>query len=197
MIGLGVVAVLLVGMLVHTLPRLQSQVPLNKWRILNLKSEAIFVLLQAAEDKESLLGGTLGYLYKCRLITHSVAICHMDTTLWASEHPAFAALDIPRGTEACHWNIQHDLIWIQKEYWLLVEYQNHFKQLTSSLLHQLKKSKLLWVATKLQKCCFVWLLKDAEFKFYKLDMNHVLHGLQLLLWMFLGKKWELGENLHK
>jgi hypothetical protein len=81
-------------------------------------------------------------------ITHGVAICHMDTTLWASEHPAFAALDIPRGAEACHWNIQHDLIWIQTEYWLLVEYQNHFKQLISSLLHQLKKSKLLWVATK-------------------------------------------------
>jgi hypothetical protein len=72
----------------------------------------------------------------------------MDTTLWASEHPAFAALDIPRGAEACHWKIQHDLIWIQTEYRLLVEYPNHFKQLISSLLHELKKSKLLWVATK-------------------------------------------------
>ncbi|KAH8950682.1 hypothetical protein BDL97_10G097700 [Sphagnum fallax] len=45
-------------------------------------------------------------------VIHGVAICHMDTTLWASEHPAFAALNIPRGAEACHWNTQNDLIWI-------------------------------------------------------------------------------------
>ncbi|KAH8973442.1 hypothetical protein BDL97_01G048300 [Sphagnum fallax] len=45
-------------------------------------------------------------------VIHGVAICHMDTTLWASEHPAFSALNIPRGAEACHWNTQNDLIWI-------------------------------------------------------------------------------------
>lgn len=43
---------------------------------------------------------------------HGVAICHLDTTMWASEHPAFAALKIPRGAEACHWTAQNDMIWV-------------------------------------------------------------------------------------
>lgn len=43
---------------------------------------------------------------------HGVAICHLDTTMWSSEHPAFAALKIPRGAEACHWTAQNDMIWV-------------------------------------------------------------------------------------
>nr|QCP71053.1 BURP domain RD22-like protein [Pohlia nutans] len=43
---------------------------------------------------------------------HGVAICHLDTTMWSSEHPAFAALNIPRGAEACHWTAQNDMIWV-------------------------------------------------------------------------------------
>ncbi|KAH8938914.1 hypothetical protein BDL97_15G008600 [Sphagnum fallax] len=45
-------------------------------------------------------------------VIHAIAICHMDTSMWASEHPAFAALNIPRGAEACHWIGQNDLVWV-------------------------------------------------------------------------------------
>lgn len=43
---------------------------------------------------------------------HGVGICHLDTTMWSSTHPAFAALNIPRGAEACHWTAQNDMIWV-------------------------------------------------------------------------------------
>jgi len=42
----------------------------------------------------------------------AVGICHLDTSLWASEHPAFTALNIPRGAEACHWTVQNDVVWV-------------------------------------------------------------------------------------
>lgn len=45
-------------------------------------------------------------------IIRGVAVCHLNTTMWGSEHPAFAALKIPRGAEACHWTSQNDLIWV-------------------------------------------------------------------------------------
>lgn len=45
-------------------------------------------------------------------LIHAVGICHMDTSLWASEHPAFTALHIPRGAEACHWSTENDVVWI-------------------------------------------------------------------------------------
>jgi hypothetical protein len=47
-------------------------------------------------------------------VIQGVAVCHLDTTMWASEHPAFASLNIPRGAEACHWIAQNDLIWMPK-----------------------------------------------------------------------------------
>jgi hypothetical protein len=47
-------------------------------------------------------------------VIHGVAICHINRTLWASEHPAFAPLDSPHGVKACHWNPQHNLIWIKR-----------------------------------------------------------------------------------
>lgn len=42
----------------------------------------------------------------------AVGICHLDTSLWASEHPAFTKLNIPRGAEACHWLSQQDIVWV-------------------------------------------------------------------------------------
>lgn len=45
-------------------------------------------------------------------VIDAVGICHLDTSLWASEHPAFKALDIPRGAEACHWTVQNDVVWV-------------------------------------------------------------------------------------
>lgn len=45
-------------------------------------------------------------------VIDAVGICHLDTSLWASEHPAFTALNIPRGAEACHWIVQNDLVWV-------------------------------------------------------------------------------------
>ncbi|CAK9858153.1 unnamed protein product [Sphagnum jensenii] len=47
-------------------------------------------------------------------VIHGVAICHINTALWASKHPAFAALDIPHGAEACHHNTHHNLIWMKQ-----------------------------------------------------------------------------------
>ena len=46
-------------------------------------------------------------------LIQAVGICHMDTSLWATEHPAFAALNIPRGAEACHWASENDIVWVQ------------------------------------------------------------------------------------
>lgn len=43
---------------------------------------------------------------------HAVGICHLDTSLWASSHPAFAALNVPNGAEACHWTVEGDLVWV-------------------------------------------------------------------------------------
>lgn len=45
-------------------------------------------------------------------IIKGVAICHLDTHMWLSRHPAFAALNIPRGAEVCHWSGEHDLVWV-------------------------------------------------------------------------------------
>jgi hypothetical protein len=43
----------------------------------------------------------------------ATAMCHMDTTLWLSRHPAFAALHIARGKEACHYLSAGDLVFAQ------------------------------------------------------------------------------------
>jgi hypothetical protein len=47
-------------------------------------------------------------------VIHIVAIYHINTTLWALEHPALTALDIHYGVEACHWNTQHNFIWFKQ-----------------------------------------------------------------------------------
>ena len=41
---------------------------------------------------------------------NAVGICHINTALWLSRHPAFAALKIARGEEACHWIVENDLV---------------------------------------------------------------------------------------
>ena len=43
----------------------------------------------------------------------ATAMCHMDTTLWLSRHPAFAALHIAHGDEACHFLSAGDLVFMQ------------------------------------------------------------------------------------
>ncbi|KAG0583438.1 hypothetical protein KC19_3G135600 [Ceratodon purpureus] len=39
-----------------------------------------------------------------------MAICHLNTKLWLSRHPAFKALNIARGDEACHFLVENDII---------------------------------------------------------------------------------------
>lgn len=38
------------------------------------------------------------------------AVCQIDTMLWDSSHPAFAALWIPRGSEVCHFLVDNDVL---------------------------------------------------------------------------------------
>ncbi len=44
---------------------------------------------------------------------NAVAICHLDTSWWSSSHPVFAALNVPRGTEVCHWAVKSTLVWVR------------------------------------------------------------------------------------
>jgi len=44
---------------------------------------------------------------------NAVAICHLDTSWWSSKHPAFAALNVQRGTEVCHWAAESTLVWVR------------------------------------------------------------------------------------
>ncbi|KAG0588324.1 hypothetical protein KC19_2G234500 [Ceratodon purpureus] len=40
----------------------------------------------------------------------AMAVCHLNTELWLSRHPAFKALNIARGEEACHFLVENDLV---------------------------------------------------------------------------------------
>ncbi|KAG0586097.1 hypothetical protein KC19_2G063900 [Ceratodon purpureus] len=40
----------------------------------------------------------------------AMAVCHLNTELWLSRHPAFKALNIARGDEACHFLVENDLV---------------------------------------------------------------------------------------
>ncbi|XP_040988593.1 polygalacturonase 1 beta-like protein 3 [Juglans microcarpa x Juglans regia] len=41
-----------------------------------------------------------------------IAICHIDTSAWGSEHGAFVALgSIPGKIEVCHWIFENDMTW--------------------------------------------------------------------------------------
>ncbi|KAG0626103.1 hypothetical protein M758_2G102400 [Ceratodon purpureus] len=40
----------------------------------------------------------------------AMAVCHLNTELWLSRHPAFKALNIARGDEACHFLVDNDLV---------------------------------------------------------------------------------------
>ncbi|KAG0504973.1 hypothetical protein M758_2G143500 [Ceratodon purpureus] len=39
-----------------------------------------------------------------------MAICHLNTELWLSRHPAFKALNIAHGDEACHYLVENDMV---------------------------------------------------------------------------------------
>jgi hypothetical protein len=43
----------------------------------------------------------------------ALAVCHLNTALWKARHPAFAALHIPRGSEACHYITERDLVFVK------------------------------------------------------------------------------------
>jgi hypothetical protein len=43
---------------------------------------------------------------------NAVAICHLNTTNWLSRHPVFAALNITKGEEACHFLTEGDIVWV-------------------------------------------------------------------------------------
>ncbi|KAK8627382.1 hypothetical protein V6N13_134994 [Hibiscus sabdariffa] len=45
-------------------------------------------------------------------INHGVAICHLDTSSWSSNHGAFLALGSgPGRIEVCHWIFENDMTW--------------------------------------------------------------------------------------
>ena len=45
----------------------------------------------------------------------ALAVCHLNTALWKARHPAFSALHIPRGSEACHFITERDLVFLKVE----------------------------------------------------------------------------------
>ncbi|KAG0613485.1 hypothetical protein M758_6G106600 [Ceratodon purpureus] len=40
----------------------------------------------------------------------AMAVCHLNTALWLSRHPAFKALNIAQGEEACHFLVGNDMV---------------------------------------------------------------------------------------
>ncbi|KAG9440315.1 hypothetical protein H6P81_020480 [Aristolochia fimbriata] len=47
----------------------------------------------------------------------AVAVCHMDTSGWSQDHPAFLLLGVGPGTEpVCHWFREDNLIWVPSVY---------------------------------------------------------------------------------
>ncbi|KAG0625749.1 hypothetical protein M758_2G078200 [Ceratodon purpureus] len=40
----------------------------------------------------------------------AMAVCHLNTELWLSRHPAFKALNIAKGEEACHFLVGSDIV---------------------------------------------------------------------------------------
>lgn len=73
-------------------------------------------------------------------VIHAVGICHLDTSMWASEHPAFTALNIPRGAEACHWSTQNDMVWVSTATQWAIKTILH--RLTSVINHRQRSSQL-------------------------------------------------------
>ncbi|CAN0839557.1 Polygalacturonase 1 beta-like protein 3 [Linum grandiflorum] len=49
-------------------------------------------------------------------INHGVAICHIDTSAWSSDHGAFVALGYgPGQIEICHWIFENDMTWTSSD----------------------------------------------------------------------------------
>ncbi|MCD7452378.1 hypothetical protein HAX54_016363 [Datura stramonium] len=46
-------------------------------------------------------------------VNTALVVCHMDTSSWPADHPAFKMLNSSPGKgEACHWMSQADLVWV-------------------------------------------------------------------------------------
>jgi hypothetical protein len=45
---------------------------------------------------------------------NAVTLCHLDTSWWSVNHLAFKTLNVPRGTEVCHWAFVSTLIWVPR-----------------------------------------------------------------------------------
>lgn len=46
-------------------------------------------------------------------VNTALVVCHMDTSSWPADHPAFKMLNFSPGKgEACHWMSQADLVWV-------------------------------------------------------------------------------------
>ncbi|CAN4099133.1 unnamed protein product [Withania somnifera] len=46
-------------------------------------------------------------------VNTALVVCHMDTSSWPADHPAFKMLNfLPGKGEACHWMSQADLVWV-------------------------------------------------------------------------------------
>jgi hypothetical protein len=49
-------------------------------------------------------------------INQAIAICHVDTTSWSSDHPAFQTLGFGPGLiEACHWVFENEFSWAKAD----------------------------------------------------------------------------------
>lgn len=42
----------------------------------------------------------------------AVSVCHMDTSSWTSQHPAFLSMDAKPGTPVCHFLATDDISWV-------------------------------------------------------------------------------------
>ncbi len=45
---------------------------------------------------------------------NAVTLCHLDTSWWSVNHLAFKTLNVPRGTEVCHWAFVSTLVWVPR-----------------------------------------------------------------------------------
>jgi hypothetical protein len=45
---------------------------------------------------------------------NAVTLCHLDTSWWSVNHLGFKTLNVPRGTEVCHWAFVSTLVWVPR-----------------------------------------------------------------------------------
>ena len=61
-------------------------------------------IVQALLKPDSVTSGTTAP------IIHSAGVCHINTALWLSRHPAFKSLHVPKGSEVCHFLAANDIV---------------------------------------------------------------------------------------